>query len=607
MPKKRLNKTLQTKPSSSAPAALAASTIATYNHAERRATSKPSPSSVTELINHLRQTQASDEELHRLPHTPGAATVHPSLRNILSVPDTPPPRPRLGNNMMRSSGPTRMRRIPGPPPPASWLAASRHASKSQESTILNSIRVEQSSNLPGGSFPTEGSLQHTVLKAVATNLHWLLEFDSVHLFPTQQKLNILSYVAVYQEELERSPYEAINPFRLLFPRLSADDGLVDASVDDSSEVSRLDLGGAIGRWLSMKEFKKLLHMPKVHVVRKDPDVVPESWDDGELCSNAFGLAVGSSTEADAIAGVAVGEGAQVSGGIDDFGARSGRHTTKTTGQEARNGGASERPKTLDNVSLRFSNLAHLSLALSPTTSQSCRRTAASWSDLLKVAPSLSRLSSLSLAHWPSPTLTPHAASTYTTIKNPVSTSLPGIPYGGSDMYTSYDGDWTEAANLLKILSRHLYCLQWLDLTGCGDWFAALSAANSAEWTGAWRGMQHVGLCVGWQPEPVENRIELPYRSDHSSRTASSPLADASEVRRFSYLSTSREMQNGVNGEEEEVAEVQRRYYQRKTIEKYIEIRNISHNVARSIQSTRKGLGKWVEFDLSPELSTVRED
>jgi hypothetical protein len=454
----------------------------------------------------------------------------------------------------------------------------------------------------------EGSLQHTVLKAVATNLHWLLEFDSVHLFPTQLKQNILSYVAVYQEELERSPHEAINPFRLLFPRLSADDGLVDASVDDSSEVSRLDLGGAIGRWLSMKDFKELLYMPKIHVVRKDSDVVPESWDDErEPCSNAIGFIVGSKTEADAIAGVAAGDGAQASGGVDDSVARSGRHMTETIGQETTNGAASERPKTLESVSLRFSNLAHLSLALSPTTTPFCRRTAASWSDLLKVAPSLSRLSSLSLAHWPSPTLTPHAASTYTTIKNPLVASLPGIPYGGSDMYTSYDGDWTEAANLLKILSRHLYCLQWLDLTGCGDWFAALSAANSAEWTGAWRGIQHVGLCVGWQPEPVGDGSEPLYRSDHSSRTASSPIADASEVQRFNYISTSREMQNGVNGEDEEVEEARRRYYHRKAVEKYMEIRNISHNVARSIQSTRKGLGKWIEFDMSPELSTVRED
>jgi hypothetical protein len=246
----------------------------------------------------------------------------------------------------------------------------------------------------------------------------------------------------------------------------------------------------------------------------------------------------------------------------------------------------------------------LSLALSPTSTQVHKRTVASWSGLLKVAPSLSRLSSLSLAHWPSPTLTPHAASTYTTIQNPLSPSLPGIPYGGSDMYTSYDGDWSEAANLLKILSRHLYCLQWLDLTGCGDWFAALSVANGAEWSGAWRGIEYVALGVGWSPDPAEDVGEPGPHSHHGLSAAPFPTSDAVPVRRFLGL-TNHRTDGPVQDPDEESEHARKRYYYKKAVEKYMEILSIARDVASSIRLTRSGRGKWIEFGLSPELPAVR--
>ena len=582
MPKKRLSKTLQTKPSSTAPATLTASTSAPSSHGRSAAApapgSKQAHSSVNELISHLRQTQVSDEKLHRLPHAPDAATVHPSLRSTLGVPDTPPPRPRTGNNATRVFGPTRSRRIPGPPPPASWLLASRHADKSQDSTTLTSRRVEQSSNLPGGRFPREGSLQHTVLKAVATNLHWLLEYNGLHMLPTQLKQGILSYVAVYNEEPEHSQDKPVNAFRLLFPKFSlhSDDAVVDASIDDNFEVSRLDLSGAIGRWLSMKELKELLYMPHVEVARKDPDALPESWDDE---SEPHGETLG------------------VTGG-----AKAGGDAAEA---EPTSGAASGPPKSLEVVSLRFSNLTHLSLALSPAATTRVKRTAGSWSHLLKVAPSLSRLSSLSLAHWPSPTLTPHAASTYMTIKNPISSSLPGIPYGGSDMYTSYDGDWTEAANLLKILSRHLYCLQWLDLTGCGEWFAALSAANGAEWNGAWRSIECVGLCVGWSPEPVKDAWEP--HSNRNQTTAPSPRPDKAGVHPFDNIRASQETHDDAQEWDEHAGNAQKKYHYKKAVEKYNEILIIARDVARSIHLTRMGQGKWIEFYLSPELPAMKGD
>ena len=430
---------------------------------------------------------------------------------------------------------------------------------------MTNIRVAESSSLPGERFPAEGSLQHTVLKALATNLHWLLEYYNLHLLPTQLKQSILSYVAIYNEEAEQSEYKPPNLLSLLFPRVSSGDTLGDTFVDDRLAVTRLDLSRAIGQWLSMKELGESLYMHHMKVVRTEPDVLPDSWDDEyESCSEEVGMIGEAKARAESPAVLAVRDGACASGGGES---RAGNGlSTMTVGPEAESFAPSGWSKTLERSSLRFANLAHLSLALSPTSTQLHKRTVASWSGLLKVAPSLSRLSSLSLAHWPSPTLTPHAASTYTTIKNPFSPSLPGIPYGGSDMYTSYDGDWSEAANLLKMLSRHLYCLEWLDLTGCGDWFAALSVANGAEWNGAWRSIEYVGLGVGWSPDWTDGPVQDP---------------------------------------EEESEHAQKRYYYQKAVEKYMEILSIARGVASLIRFTRSGRGKWIEFDLSPELPAVR--
>jgi hypothetical protein len=502
---------------------------------------------------------------------------------------------------MRPSGPTRTRRIPGPPPPPSWVAP---ANKLPDSTILTSRRVEQSSSLPGERFPAEGSLQHTVLKALATNLHWLLEYHDPHLLPTQLKQTILNYVAMYSEEAEHSEYKPPNLLSLLFPGVGGGDTLGDISVDDCLAVTRLDLSRAIGQWLSMKELRESLYMSHVKVVRKEPDILLDSWDDEyEPCSEEVGVIGEAKARAESPAALAVRDGARASGGGESR-TGSGLSATMTIGPEAESLAPSGWSKTLESSSLRFFNLAHLSLALSPTSTKVRKRTVASWSGLLKVVPSLSRLSSLSLAYWPSPTLTPHAASTYTTIQNPFSPSLPGIPYGGSDMYTSYDGNWSEAANLLKILSRHLYCLQWLDLTGCGDWFAALSVENGAEWNGAWRGIEYVGLGVGWSPDPVKDVGELGPHSDHGLNTAPFPTPDAAPVHRFFNL-TNHRTDDPVQDPDDESEHARKRYYYRKAVERYMEILSIARGVASSIRFTRSGRGKWIEFDLSPELPAVR--
>ncbi|KAH6692426.1 tafazzin [Plectosphaerella plurivora] len=115
------------------------------------------------------------------------------------------------------------------------------------------------------------------------------------------------------------------------------------------------------------------------------------------------------------------------------------------------------------------NLTHLSLAVDPSTLSSGGRPP-SWRHLLALAPRLGSLTHLSLAYWPEPSLTPN--SKFATVSG--TTSGRPVQYSGTGPYAhSLDDDWSEAVILLRRLSRALYRLEYLDLTGCGAWFSAL--------------------------------------------------------------------------------------------------------------------------------------
>lgn len=140
------------------------------------------------------------------------------------------------------------------------------------------------------------------------------------------------------------------------------------------------------------------------------------------------------------------------------------------------------------------HLTHLSLALRPGKVDQ-----ASWKQLLALSGKARALTHLSLAYWPQPCLTPRAQ--YSSVSTPQGRN---IPYGGTSYYShSIDDDWSEALLVLRILSRNLYALQYLDLTGCEGWFRALrreSEHDAVDWAGSWSKVTELKLVVGWRPE-----------------------------------------------------------------------------------------------------------
>jgi hypothetical protein len=139
------------------------------------------------------------------------------------------------------------------------------------------------------------------------------------------------------------------------------------------------------------------------------------------------------------------------------------------------------------------NLTHLSLAIYPGEGSG-----ASWKQLLALSSRASSLTHLSLANWPAPCFTPRASSS--TVTSPQGQR---VAYGGTTLYShSLDDDWSEALLILRMLSRNLYKLEFLDLSGCGSWIKALAMKSDhdfVDWIGSWGKMSHLRLYGGRKP------------------------------------------------------------------------------------------------------------
>ena len=146
---------------------------------------------------------------------------------------------------------------------------------------------------------------------------------------------------------------------------------------------------------------------------------------------------------------------------------------------------------------RFYSLTHLSL--------SHPNHAATWKGLLDLAPCLATITHLSLAYWPRPTISPNLATAYR------ETHQGNVNFGATSFFSGLENDWSEAASILRRLSRSTYCLKWLDLTGCLPWVRAL-LHDQIDWCGAWRALETVKIGQGYLPECFQdNAAETAWR------------------------------------------------------------------------------------------------
>ncbi|GAQ06380.1 lysophosphatidylcholine acyltransferase [Aspergillus lentulus] len=531
-------------------------------HASQASSSSASTPSVNDLINHLRRTQVSrspEDGAGSPTRFVAPRSVHPSLRNLLELPETPPPRPRPEARRVGVTG-RRLRRTPGPPPPQSWLLGSHDNDTSDEDlNATNAARVERIiyrlDRLPGTTFPRKSDLLHMVLKTMASQWAWHIEYDGQFLavLPSHVKILLLSYIAGYARD---QPLKGLmHGLKPLFEKFGTDGyesgDAGDIAQDGDSEVSRLDLSSALGRWMTIKQLSRELLLSNESGASpaqgKAKKPVPSSWeeidDEDELVDENPNMPI---------------------------------------------------PKALSQ-GLRFQNLRFLSLAHP-------KPAAANWNSLVDLLSRLSTITHLSLAHWPLPTVTPNAMNTR--IRHPTQRSLT-FAYGGTDSYTGMENNWAEAAAILRRVSRVTYCLKWLDLEGCGDWIPALTwegvspdgeaLPSGPEWNGSWRDIEYIRLGPGWLPHVEDSDFAVP-QSDASERLPSSPLRS---------LASSIHAPSPAPSDTPDLpwdVEVERIKYRRaKELEYYRETLRSAKAVQRSVlQLRRSGRGKWVHFSFGLE-------
>ncbi|RAH48608.1 uncharacterized protein BO95DRAFT_512111 [Aspergillus brunneoviolaceus CBS 621.78] len=615
MPKK-FKKNVYAKPASTAHHTLVSGGSRPKDHDRLRPSSTSSPAeqqeqpSVNELIDHLRRTQITRTPDHG-PENPYRfvvpRSVHPSLRNLLELPETPPPRPRPGSRRHAVVGARRgtRRTAAGPPAPQSWLVGNygreEEDKELEEDGATESRRTiyRLAERLPGTTFPARGSLQHTVLKAMALYWAWHLEYDGPFLadLPNHVKARLLSFIGVYTRDYQIPSGLGL---RVLFPRSqqqqqqqqpldddfaashehSSEAGAAGAAQENDDEITRLDLSSALGRWLTLKQISSELLLttkqstPALQQTPNEPasastSAVPSSWEDE----------------------------------YDEH-----QPPQPTT------------PTSLTTTTLRtprFTNLRYLSLA-HPTPAS------ANWNSLITLLARLTRITHLSLAHWPLPTATPHARTA--TVRHPAHRSLT-FAYGGTDAYAASDNNWAEVAGLLRRLSRATYCLKWLDLEGCGEWLPALNWVgrgpdgevypSGPEWNGSWREVEFIRLGAGWVPslEGDDDPALLQQQLVPEGIRPATLVEGVGGARRAlaASMHAPPPAGAGARGDDDDdddddgdnlpwdVEEERIKYRRMKEVQRYREIVETAKEVQRNVQRVRKeGKGKWVTFSFGLE-------
>ena len=391
--------------------------------------------------------------------------------------------------------------------------------------------------------PPPRSLVHQCLRTFA--LHWeeLIEYEQHYLFalPIALKEALVSYLTIYGSEACLD----LKSFKILFQN---EEGSGTAGWD---ETQFLDLTGLLNEHFSISDVGKCLKRPTQTTIL---DIELLEISDAKPTR---GKEVESKRVAD-------------------------------SWDEEADDTSTPHPVLAAKLQVpHFINLSRLSLA-QPGPS-------ASWPDLLRISANLNKITHLSLAYWPRPSMTPNANTT-SMVSNHTSVSL-----GGSNFYSDLDDDWHEATNILRRFSINTYSLQWLDLEGCG-WLKALSWQDwrvsfegeagsqdwnvqsvlpGPDWNDAWRRITYLNFYQGWIPSDNQSLQNIP--------------AGVVGVQLLSWL---RE-----NKEKEDVRRKLNASATGMVVSDWMSREKVSRAVGNAIQAVRKGgKGEWCRIDYGWGLS-----
>ncbi|RMZ69567.1 lysophosphatidylcholine acyltransferase [Pyrenophora seminiperda CCB06] len=499
------------------------------------------PQTVNQRIQQLRREQTprvTPEVRDELTSAVSSRTVPPELRRILHIPEVNAPKPKANARPRRLVGGTRP--PPGPAAPSSWLQTSRHApahmkKRKAEADNGGAPRfgtLARHSNEDRKRIPPPRSLVHYCLRTFA--LHWqeLSEYEQHYI--KWLPISLKEALLSYLTIYGEKGSLHLKTLKILFQ-------IEEGSAAAWEEVQFLDLSGLLNEGFTIHDLGKCIKRPGSAVVAVDlgalglDDEIAESWEE-EVEESAVGPLI---------------------------------------------------PVAKLQIP-HFTNLSRLSLANPGPW--------ASWPDLLRISPNLNKITHLSLAHWPRPSMTPNA-NTASMVAKHTSVSL-----GGTHFYSDLDDDWHEATNILRRFSKDTYSLQWLDLEGC-NWLKALTshggrtpahmptttedwntqtAIPGPDWSDAWRRIVYLNFFQGWIPSDSQSLQNMP--------------AGIVPVQLLRWLRD--------NKDNEEVTWRLQPHERGHAVADWVSREKVARLVAMDIQAVRKrGEGTWCRIDFGWGAST----
>lgn len=361
-----------------------------------------------------------------------------------------------GSTLNKPAVPTAVRRAlnrgrrlpPGPPPPVSWLYQQTASSSAQSQTASSRAAVEypgakhfQQRPLPGGRMPARKSLIDLTLRQFAKTWDWQKQYCQYVLYqlPAHLRSAMLSHLTRERQGV------TISDLKLLLlpppppPESSHQEGAEEEIMPvDNLDFHRLDLTNSPGKTIKLRDLSKFLYPPELSQTEHTSS---------SSSSFSFPSFIPESWDSP----------------VEEAGV----------------------PPSL------IPNLTHLSLAINPLV----RSQQIPWPHLLSLARHLPpTLTHLSLAFWPEPSFS--VSSSNNNNNNTNNVSLPTEYAPPSD-----GASWSESLMVLTRLSKLLYGLEYIDLTGCGSWMSVLWSTvggDSVDWVDAWGQVEKVVLHPGYE-------------------------------------------------------------------------------------------------------------
>ena len=246
--------------------------------------------SVNERLSELRRLEGRDaarKKAELAESSQNLKSVHPSLRGILGIADSAPPRPKRA---VRS----RIPNTPGPAPPASWTKTPgwtpllalrtgqrrfrrRDPANKDRNRPDKLERFARMTKLIAEELNCPPSLMHFALRTAAEHWHLFDEEDLPMLaeLPLQLRLKLISYLGFYGPSIDIAALEALT--------------------SGSETVSCLDLAGLAGHGsLTLNRLIKLAKQPVVASPELEglaDNEVAESWDQEESLEAALSMSL----------------------------------------------------------------------------------------------------------------------------------------------------------------------------------------------------------------------------------------------------------------------------------------------------------------------------